>query len=171
VNGCTLPSGLAGTPVGMAANALRTHGFKPCFQASPPKVVKMPHLTRSRRVICPCESALTISRRFPRACSASLSRPLDDFCGKYMDTSLCVTPSSSRMPRATTLPAHDKDKGPSASTSAARLSPLLRRGHVQDAAISGRALHGSPPALWRAVTLRPSNALSRNVSPHEGHAV
>jgi len=85
VNAWTPNSGLDGNPVGMLAYALLTNGFKPCFQASTPAPVKSPHLSRSRRVICPSASALTISRRFLRAFSASLSRILDVFLERNID--------------------------------------------------------------------------------------
>jgi hypothetical protein len=43
-NFCALNSGLRGTPVGIAAKALRTNGFSPFFHARNPPAVKMPHL-------------------------------------------------------------------------------------------------------------------------------
>src|SRR5258708_7876854 len=53
------------------------HGLSPCFNASAPVTVKIPHLYRSRRVISPSERALRISWRFLRACSASRTRAGD----------------------------------------------------------------------------------------------
>src|SRR5215471_19402088 len=63
----------------LSANALGANGLSPFFNASAPVTVKIPHLYRSRRVICPSERALRISRRFLRAFSASRTRAGDAF--------------------------------------------------------------------------------------------
>jgi len=51
--------------------ALGANGLRPCFRASIPVTPKMPHLYRSRRVIWPCDRALTISARLSRAAAMS----------------------------------------------------------------------------------------------------
>ncbi len=51
LNFVAVPRSLRGVPVGTAAKALRANGLRPFFRASAPVAVKMPHLTRSRRVI------------------------------------------------------------------------------------------------------------------------
>src|SRR5882672_1802184 len=77
---CTPNSGLGGRPVGtLSAYALRTNGLRPCFATSTPPMLKTPHLSKSRREICPCDQAFRISQRFFRACSASLRRRLELF--------------------------------------------------------------------------------------------
>src|SRR5215470_6823056 len=69
----------------LSANALGANGLSPCFSASAPVTVKIPHLYRSRRVICPSERALRISWRFLRAFSASLTRAGDAFLERKID--------------------------------------------------------------------------------------
>src|SRR5262245_3771048 len=68
----------------LSAKALRTNGLRPCFARMRPPALNRPHLSRSRRLICPSASAFRISRRFLRAFSASLIRAFDDFGGRYM---------------------------------------------------------------------------------------
>src|SRR5215831_12430491 len=93
VNGLTPNVGLGGNPVGMpllselvARSALLdrvirvcalrglTKGLRPPIGTMIPADVNSPHLTRSRREIWPCASALVISARFRCAFSASRSR-------------------------------------------------------------------------------------------------
>src|SRR4029077_15438861 len=99
VNGWTPNVGLAGSPVGIpilsnwvARIALLgvlvcaavwpyadlTNGFKPPIGSIMPALVNKPHLTRSRRLIWPWDSALVISARFRRAFSASRIRLLSE---------------------------------------------------------------------------------------------
>src|SRR5262249_13367955 len=80
VNGWTPNSGLGGVPVGICPKALRAKGLKPWIGAHRPPAVMRPHLTISRRGICPWDQASIISARVLRAFSASLSRAfsLDD---------------------------------------------------------------------------------------------
>ena len=77
VNFCAPNNGLRGVPVGIwlplwEAKALGANGLKPFLHTSNPLVVKIPHRKRSRLVIWPMESALTISARLSRALCASL---------------------------------------------------------------------------------------------------
>jgi hypothetical protein len=86
-NGVAPNSGLGGTPVGISlppAYALLAKGLKPFLASSNPVDVKIPHLNRSRLVIWPWESALTISARLSRAFCASLRRALDALRDKYI---------------------------------------------------------------------------------------
>src|SRR3954467_7098466 len=83
VNGCTPNNGLGGAPVGIAAYALFAKGLKPLIGNRSPPAEITPHLIKSRRETCPQEYAWTISRRFFRAFSASLSRALDAFDERY----------------------------------------------------------------------------------------
>src|SRR5262249_31130648 len=81
---CTPNNGLDGSPVGiLSARAAPTNGLNPLFATSTPPAVKMPHFSRSRREIWPCDQALRISRRFLRAFSACFSL-LDDLLGSHM---------------------------------------------------------------------------------------
>ena len=66
--GLVTNKGLAGVPVGTAAKAERANGLKPCFAARMPPEVNIPHLNKSRFVICPVFNARTISSRLSRAC-------------------------------------------------------------------------------------------------------
>src|SRR5262245_9892588 len=84
VNFCAPNKGLRGAPVGTCAKALVANGLKPFFKASRPLAVKIPHLYRSRRVITPWDSALTISARLSRARCASLMRARDAVLDRYM---------------------------------------------------------------------------------------
>src|SRR5262245_13787593 len=88
VNFCAPNNGLRGVPVGIAPKALRANGLSPFFHAKNPPAVKRPHLYRSRRVICPCERALTISARLLRAFCASLCRARDALLDRYIGLSL-----------------------------------------------------------------------------------
>src|SRR5436309_13135528 len=92
VNGCTPNRGLRGNPVGMpesSANALRANGLSPFLSVSAPAAVNNPILIRSRRETCPRDHAFRISARFLRAFSASLTRALDAFPGRYIRVSPC----------------------------------------------------------------------------------
>src|SRR5256886_7807669 len=89
VNAWTPNSGLRGSPVGIAAYALRANGLSPFCNTSAPDAVKSPILIRSRRDTWPCDHAFRISARFRRAFSASLTRALDAFPGRYIHVSPC----------------------------------------------------------------------------------
>src|SRR5439155_1226012 len=89
VNAWTLNSGLRGRPVGTAPYALGANGLRPFLKASAPPAVKTPILIRSRRETCPCDHAFRISARFLQAFSASLTRALDAFVGRYIRVSPC----------------------------------------------------------------------------------
>src|SRR3989454_4593463 len=92
VNAWTPNSGLRGRPVGMeesSAYALRANGLNPFCNTSAPDAVKSPILIRSRRETCPCDHAFRISARLRRAFSASLTRALDAFPGRYIHVSPC----------------------------------------------------------------------------------
>src|SRR5262245_2851045 len=84
LNLVAVPSGLRGVPVGTSAKALRANGLSPFFRASAPVAVKMPHLTRSRRVICPEARAFLISVRLSRARCASRCLMRDALSDIYM---------------------------------------------------------------------------------------
>jgi len=84
VNGWTPNVGLGDKPVGMPAKTLGANGLRPFFMMMVPAAVNNPHLTRSRRDICPVDHAFRISWRFLRAFSASLSLALDAFGGRYI---------------------------------------------------------------------------------------
>jgi len=83
VKGWTPNNGLGVAPVGMLSPyALPTKGFRPRMGANRLPAVKRPHLKSSRRETWPWDRALTISARFLRAFSASLSRTFDAFKGR-----------------------------------------------------------------------------------------
>src|SRR5713226_8976712 len=92
VNAWTPNSGLRGRPVGIeeSAYALGAKGLSPFFNTSVPAVVKSPILIRSRRETCPCDHAFRISARFLRAFSASFTRALDAFPGRYIASLLAA---------------------------------------------------------------------------------
>src|SRR5262245_50098130 len=92
VNAWTPNSGLRGSPVGMeesSAYALCANGLSPRFSTIAPAAVKSPSVMSSRRVKRPCDQASRISRRFRRAFSASFTRALDAFPGRYIPISPC----------------------------------------------------------------------------------
>src|SRR3989475_6240850 len=72
-----------------SAYALGANGLRPFLNATTPLAVKSPILMRSRRDTCPCDHAFRISARFRRAFSASLTRALDAFPGRYIHVSPC----------------------------------------------------------------------------------
>ena len=90
VNGWTPNSGLDGAPVGMDAYALGANTLSPFVMTRVPAADMRPMRIRSRRETCPSQNALTISARFFRAFSASRSRALDAFRGRYTTILLCL---------------------------------------------------------------------------------
>ena len=95
---------LRGVPVGTSAKALRANGLSPFLQASNPVVVRIPHLKRSRLVIWPSDSALTISARLSRAFWASLCRMREALLERYMFPSLARANTKSRYCRPAGTP-------------------------------------------------------------------
>src|SRR5262245_10371289 len=100
-----------------SAYALRANGERPCFSTIVPAAVKSPSFMRSRRDRPPCDHACRISARLRRAFSASLTRALDAFTGRYIPSLLEIglllvvgvpaTAKSARAPGQQNVPSAD----------------------------------------------------------------
>src|SRR5262249_10288891 len=71
-----------------SAYALFANGLSPFFNTIVPAAVKSPSFIRSRRESRPCDQSCRISKRFRRAFAASLTRALDAFDGRYIQSLL-----------------------------------------------------------------------------------
>src|SRR5215813_14007177 len=71
-----------------SAYALCANGLSPLFNTIVPAAVKSPSFISSRRERRPCDHSRRISKRFRRAFSASLTRALDAFNGRYIRSPL-----------------------------------------------------------------------------------